>query len=64
VNITSRLCSLCSGADLVLSSAACNDPEIAAYLASPEAPLGAAPECATLKGFGDLTFEVWRLRRS
>ena len=63
VNITARLCGLCSGADLILSSAVRTDGEVAAFLAAPEASLTAAPERATLRGFGNEAFEVWRLSR-
>ncbi|MBI4624892.1 MAG: adenylate/guanylate cyclase domain-containing protein [Verrucomicrobia bacterium] len=64
VNITARLCSLCTGADLVLSSSAHADPEVAAHLAAPDTALTVAPEKTMLKGFGDTAFEVWRIARS
>jgi class 3 adenylate cyclase len=63
VNITARLCALCTGTDLVLSSAVCADHEVAAHLAAPDTRLRAAPERVTLKGFGDAAFEVWRVTR-
>lgn len=60
VNLTARLCGLCSGADLILSASVREDAEVAAHLAASGAPL-AVPERATLKGFGEEAFEVWRV---
>ncbi len=61
VNLTARLCGLCTGADLVLSAAVRADAEVAAHLADPAERLTVAPEPARLKGFGDEAFEVWRV---
>jgi class 3 adenylate cyclase len=63
VNITARLCGLCTGADIVLSHAIRSDPEVAAHLDIPQTGTTAALEKATLKGFGDVTFDVWRIAR-
>lgn len=63
VNITARLCGLCTGADIVLSSSARADPEVAAHLAATETGLAVAAERTTLKGFGDAAFEVWRVKK-
>jgi class 3 adenylate cyclase len=60
VNLTARLCGLCTGADLILSAVVRADAEVAALLADPAARLAIAPEPARLKGFGDEAFEVWR----
>ncbi len=62
VNIGARLCSLCTGSDLVLSSAVRQDPEVAAWLARPGHEIAAEEERARLKGFGDETFTVSRVR--
>jgi len=64
VNVTARLCGLCSGTDLVLSSAARTDHEVADYLAIPAGSISATSESVKLKGFGDAPFEVWRIRSS
>jgi class 3 adenylate cyclase len=63
VNTTARLCGLCTGADIVLSSAARADPEVNAHLASAGHGLVVATERTMLKGFGDAAFEVWRVKR-
>jgi class 3 adenylate cyclase len=63
VNLTARLCGLCTGSDLVLSAAVRADPEVAALLAEPSVGLTVAPEPARLKGFGDEAFEVWRVEK-
>jgi class 3 adenylate cyclase len=64
VNFTARLCSLCSGADLILSAAARADAEVAAYLAAQAEAQPCAVERVTLKGFGSETFEVFRIGRA
>jgi class 3 adenylate cyclase len=63
VNITARLCGLCTGTDLVLSNAVRTDLEVAALLAPPNEAVTARPEKVTLKGFGDASFDVWRITR-
>jgi class 3 adenylate cyclase len=62
VNFAARLCGLCTGEDLVLSSAARQDPEVAARLASAPDAIAALAEPVRLKGFGETSFEVWRVR--
>ncbi|MEI6861975.1 MAG: DUF5939 domain-containing protein, partial [Verrucomicrobiota bacterium] len=62
VNLTARLCGLCTGTDLILSSAVRADAEIAALLAGSGADIVCQPERATLKGFGNEAFEVWRVK--
>ena len=61
VNLTARLCGLCSGSDLILSSAARTDAEVASHLVAPDAHLTAIREEVTLKGFGQEAFAVWRV---
>lgn len=62
VNITARLCGLCSGTDLILSSSVRADGEVGALLATAGAQLACTPEKVTLKGFGEEAFEVWRVQ--
>ncbi|MSU69937.1 MAG: adenylate/guanylate cyclase domain-containing protein [Opitutaceae bacterium] len=62
VNLGARLCSLCSGSDLVLSHAVYSDPEVAAWMGAPGRAAEVEPEQVRLKGFGEETFPVWRLR--
>ena len=62
VNFAARLCGLCTGTDLILSSAVRTDDEVAAHLADPGAALTASSEQTVLKGFGPTAFEVWRIR--
>ncbi|HVU25580.1 MAG TPA: DUF5939 domain-containing protein, partial [Opitutus sp.] len=61
VNFAARLCSACTGTDLVLSTAFRSDPEVAAFLDRADAGLHARPERVTLRGFGETVFEVWRV---
>jgi class 3 adenylate cyclase len=63
VNTTARLCGLCTGSDIVLSSVARADQEVAAHLAAAQSDCAATAERVMLKGFGDAAFEVWRVRR-
>jgi class 3 adenylate cyclase len=63
VNTTARLCALCTGADLVLSNSAHADGEVASHLAALDSGAKAISERVTLKGFGDASFEVWRVSR-
>jgi class 3 adenylate cyclase len=62
VNFAARLCSLSSGEDLVLSSAVCSDPEVAARLRMERDTIASRSETVRLKGFGETEFEVWRVR--
>ncbi len=61
VNLTARLCGLCTGTDLILSAATHADHEVVAHLAESAAHLTLASEKTMLKGFGDEAFEVWRV---
>ena len=61
VNTTARLCGLCTGADVIISSAVHADAEVAAHLAAPDSNVTAVAEKVLLKGFGTAAFEVWRL---
>lgn len=62
VNITARLCSASTGADVVLSSAVRADSEVAEHLATAETGFATRPDQAKLKGFGDALFEIWRVK--
>ncbi len=62
VNIGARLCSLCSGSDLVFSQAVRQDAEVEAWLTQLGAGIEILSERATLKGFGDENFDICRLR--
>ncbi len=64
VNTTARLCGLCSGTDLILSSAVRADAEVAAHLAASASAVATTRETAKLKGFGDTAFEIWRVIRT
>lgn len=61
VNIAARLCALCHGGDLVLSSTLRADPEVAADLARTPGAFTATAETVTLRGFAGELFEVWRV---
>jgi class 3 adenylate cyclase len=63
VNIAARLCSLSTGRDLVLSESVRSDAEVASYLSAQEASLQTSAERARLRGMGDETFPVWRVKR-
>jgi class 3 adenylate cyclase len=63
VNTTARLCALCTGVDLVLSNAVQQDLEVAAFLAADPA-LASRQEQVRLKGFGETTFEIWRVTKA
>jgi len=62
VNLTARLCGLGTGSDLILSHVSRQDHEVAAHLADPSAGLEVTPEKTSLKGFGETSFEIWRIR--
>lgn len=64
VNITARLCALCTGSDVILSATTRADGEVAAHLAAAAPSLTGTRETAKLKGFGDSAFEIWRLTSS
>jgi class 3 adenylate cyclase len=62
VNIGARLCSLCSGSDLVFSHAVRQDAEVESWLAGLASGIEILSEQAMLKGFGTDSFQVCRLR--
>jgi class 3 adenylate cyclase len=59
VNLAARLVSLSSGEDVIVSAAVLADPEVAELLAGGE--IAAEPVEATLKGFDEERFELFRL---
>ena len=59
VNLASRLAELSSGLDVVISGAVRGDPEVAEFL--DRGALGAEPFAASLKGFDEESFELWRV---
>lgn len=61
VNVAARLCALSTGADIVISGRILRDPEVAALLGGPGAPLNARHDAAPLRGFGDAKFDFWRV---
>lgn len=63
VNMAARLEGFSTGADVVVSAAVRNDPEVAELLAREETSAAAERFEATLKGFDAERFELWRVRR-
>ena len=61
VNIGSRLCSLSTGSDIVVSERVAQDPSIAAILADPGRGLTARPDSAPLRGLGGSPQAFWRV---
>jgi class 3 adenylate cyclase len=61
VNAAARIVALSTGEDVVVSGAVRDDPEVAAELAG--GGVSAEPLDAVLKGFDDVPFELWRVRR-
>jgi class 3 adenylate cyclase len=61
VNVCSRLCSLSTGSDIVVTGAVMRDPEVAGYFGDPARKTGLSPDAAPLRGMGDLPFEFWRV---
>jgi class 3 adenylate cyclase len=61
INIAARLVSQSSGHDLILSTDARSDPEVDAWLTEHAGSLGVEPVGATLRGFDDRTFDLWRI---
>jgi class 3 adenylate cyclase len=61
VNIAARLEPLSTGADCVITSDVCRDPEVAEMLEDPTSGLAAAPLATQLKGFDNENFELWRI---
>jgi class 3 adenylate cyclase len=61
VNVCSRLCSLSTGSDIVVTGQVLSDAEVAAIVADPASRLGASRDAAPLRGMGDAPFEFWRV---
>jgi len=61
VNIAARLEPLSTGEDCVITGGVRRDPEVAALLEDPASGLAAVRSEATLKGFDDECFELWRV---
>ena len=63
VNVCSRLCSLSTGADIVVSGPVLQDPGVAALLSNPGGLLKARPDKAELRGAAGASFDFWRVTR-
>ena len=61
VNVCARMCSLSTGADIVVSGQVLGDPEVAALLAEPGGRLTARADSAPLRGMGDAPYDFWRI---
>lgn len=61
VNMASRLEGQSSGQDIVVSSSVYSDPEVTKMLADPSSDLTAQRLYATLKGFGEQQFDLWKV---
>jgi class 3 adenylate cyclase len=61
VNVGSRLCSLSTGKDIVVSGQVLRDPEIAALVADPRLGIAARADSAVLRGFDDEAYPFWRV---
>jgi class 3 adenylate cyclase len=61
VNVGSRLCSVSTGSDIVVSERVALDPGVAGLLREPAGRLRAAPDSAVLRGLGDSPFAFWRV---
>ena len=64
VNIAARLEPLSTGEDCVITSDVRRDPEVSDLLEDPLSGLAAEPSEASLKGFDNENFQLWRVRRS
>ncbi|MEO6993470.1 MAG: adenylate/guanylate cyclase domain-containing protein, partial [Lacunisphaera sp.] len=63
VNIAARLCSMSTGADVLLSDVVRADAEISVLLAKQPDHVQAEVEQTRLRGIGEELFEVYRIRR-
>jgi class 3 adenylate cyclase len=61
VNVCSRLCSLSTGADIIVSEPVLRDSEVATLMESGADRIRARQDSAALKGIGGADFEFWRL---
>jgi class 3 adenylate cyclase len=59
--MAARLEGLSTGADVVISAAVYNDPEVRQLLNSPDNNLQAEPFAMELKGFDEERFDLWRV---
>jgi adenylate cyclase len=62
INMASRLESLSTGSDVVISSEVFGDPEVRAMLSDPDSMLKAEAFESPLKGFDNQTFTLWRVK--
>jgi class 3 adenylate cyclase len=61
VNVSSQLCALSTGADIVISTQVLRDPGVASLLADAGEGLTAKPDAAAPRGAGAPPFEFWRV---
>jgi len=61
VNVCARLCTLSTGADIIISDRVRSDPEVAALESAAGGLLQGARDAAPLKGLGGVPFEFWRM---
>ena len=61
VNIARRMCSLSTGADIVISGAILRDPSVAALLENSQEGIKAKPDAAAPLGAGGSPVELWRV---
>ncbi|HZZ20553.1 MAG TPA: DUF5939 domain-containing protein [Opitutaceae bacterium] len=64
VNVCSRLCSLSTGSDIVVSGPVLQDAEVAGLMESGGGAMGVRRDASALKGIGSEPFEFWRLSDS
>ena len=64
VNIAARLEPLSTGEDCVITSDVRRDPEVLELLSDPASGLAAEPSEASLKGFDNESFELWRVKQN
>ena len=61
VNIGSRLCSLSTGADIILSEQVAADPEVGRILNNSQSTFSIIRDASTLKGIAGAPFPFWRI---
>jgi class 3 adenylate cyclase len=64
VNIAARLERFSSGADIIISEAVREDPEVAEYLASADGATAIERFAAALKGLDEEQFHLWRITQA
>ena len=62
VNLCARLCSLSTGADIVVTGPILRDPDVAALVGSGGGRLTAKADSAPLRGIGDTPYDFWRVQ--